>query len=136
MNKLILTVGLPRSGKTTWAREQGSPIVNPDSIRLALHGEAYIQQAEGFIWVITYLTARALFFAGHTEVIVDATNITESRRNEWVKRFEDCEIVFKKFDTPKDVCIERAKKDGREDLIPVIERMGDNLELNIYFQGK
>ncbi len=33
MNRLILTVGLPRSGKTTWALEQGWPIVNPDSIR-------------------------------------------------------------------------------------------------------
>src|SRR5690554_6874569 len=31
---LICTVGLPRSGKTTWARKQSYPIVNPDSIRL------------------------------------------------------------------------------------------------------
>ena len=35
---LIVMVGLPRSGKTTWARKQGYPIVNPDSIRLAFHG--------------------------------------------------------------------------------------------------
>lgn len=45
MKKLILTIGLPRSGKSTWAKQQGCPVVNPDSIRLALHGKAYIQEA-------------------------------------------------------------------------------------------
>jgi len=25
VNTLILTIGLPKSGKTTWAREQGAP---------------------------------------------------------------------------------------------------------------
>jgi predicted kinase len=36
MQQLILTVGLPRSGKTTWAKQQGVPMVNRDAIRLAL----------------------------------------------------------------------------------------------------
>ncbi|KKK82651.1 hypothetical protein LCGC14_2801230, partial [marine sediment metagenome] len=49
MKKLILTVGLPRSGKSTWARKQGHPIVNPDSIRLALYGEPFIEEAEPMI---------------------------------------------------------------------------------------
>ena len=29
---LLATVGLPRSGKSTWAKEQGFPIVSPDAI--------------------------------------------------------------------------------------------------------
>ena len=32
--KLIMTIGLPRSGKSTWARTQACPIVNQDSIKL------------------------------------------------------------------------------------------------------
>ncbi|GAF94425.1 unnamed protein product, partial [marine sediment metagenome] len=63
--KLILTVGLPRSGKTTWARKQGIPMVNPDSIRLALHGKAFIEEAEPMIWTIAKYMVRALFIAGH-----------------------------------------------------------------------
>jgi len=38
MKILILTVGLPRSGKSTWAAKKGFPIVSPDAIRLAMHG--------------------------------------------------------------------------------------------------
>ena len=126
--KLILTVGLPRSGKTTWAKAQSHPVVNPDSIRLALHGKPFIPEAEGFVWAISYLMARALFLAGHNCVIVDATNNTEKRRVEWKRRFKDCNIEYKPFTTPKDVCIQRAKDSGREDLISVIERMADQME--------
>lgn len=128
--RLILTVGLPRSGKTTWARQQDYPIVNPDSIRLALHGKPFIPEAEGFVWVISYLMVRALFLAGHDVVIVDATNATSKRREEWYKRFSDCKIEEKIFDTSKEICIERAKKGNREDLIPVIERMAEGEEPN------
>ena len=127
---LILTVGLPHSGKSTWAIQQGFPIVNPDSIRLALHGQAYIQEAEGFVWQIAYLMARALFIAGHETVIIDATNISEKRRNQWAGRFPNARVVLEKFNTSKEECIERAKKNNRPDLIPIIEKMAANIEPN------
>lgn len=126
--ELILTVGLPRSGKSTWAKRQIFPIVNPDSIRLALHGKPYIQEAEEFVWSIAYLMAKALFLAGHNVVLVDATNTTQKRREEWVKRFPGYNITHKVFNVSTDECIARARKDGREDLIPVIERMAKNIE--------
>ncbi len=126
---LILTMGLPRSGKTTWARKQNLPIVNPDSIRLALHGQVYIQEAEGIVWEVAYLMVKSLFLAGHSDVIVDAANITKKRRKVWVDKFaHECAIIIKVFNTSKEVCIMRAKKDEREDLIPIIERMAENWE--------
>ena len=127
---LILTVGLPHSGKSTWAKIQGHPIVNPDSIRLALHGQAYIQEAEGFVWQIAYLMAKALFIAGHGTVIIDATNISEKRRNQWIDRFPNARVVLEKFNTSKEECIERAKNNDRNDLIPIIERMAGYGEPN------
>ena len=127
---LILTVGLPRSGKSTWAKRQGVPIVNPDSIRLALHGKPFIPEAEGFVWATAYLMTKALFIAGHPIVIIDATNITEKRREEWKKRFSSYLIQLKHFDANSDMCIERARISGREDLIPVIERMAKYEEPN------
>ncbi len=47
---LILMVGLPRSGKTTRARQIDHPIVNPDSIRLALHApHPFLKGMEPFV---------------------------------------------------------------------------------------
>lgn len=128
MKELILTVGLPRSGKSTWAKEQGYPIVNPDAIRLALHGKPFISEAEGFVWQIAYTMAKSLFLAGHEKVIIDATNTTKKRREEWINRFKDCEVSYMTFNTPPEICIQRAKNCGREDLIPVIERMVSEYE--------
>lgn len=125
---LILTIGLPRSGKSTWAKSQGHPIVNPDSIRLALHGKDFISSSEPFVWAIAYNMARSLFIAGHKTVIIDATNTTAKRRNEWRWRFTDVRIECKIFNTPKEECIKRAKSCGREDLIAVIEQMNERWE--------
>ena len=51
---LILTVGLPQSGKSTWSRqyakEKGIPHVNPDSIRMSFYGHPFIRKAEAWIW--------------------------------------------------------------------------------------
>ena len=130
---LILLVGLPQSGKSTWARKQGLPIVNPDSIRMALHGRPFIREAEPMVWAIAKFMVRALFLAGHPTVIVDATNTTKKRRDEWLS--ENWRCVFKVVGGPedKDVCIERAKRtcsnaEHLEGLCAAIVRMTENYE--------
>jgi predicted kinase len=127
MSKLILTVGLPRSGKTTWARQQGHPIVNPDSIRLALHGQRFYGPAEPFVWAAAYMMVDALFRAGHDTVVVDATNVSAKRRDEWLRRYPDAE--FKLIDTSPQICLERAAAEGDKYIAPVIERMAAEWDL-------
>lgn len=121
MNTLILTVGLPRSGKSTWAQSTGFPVVCPDAIRIALHGQPFIQQAEPMIWGIAHVMVAALFEAGHTTVILDACSTSSKSRQKW----EDGRWVIRHqvFNTLPEVCIQRARDAGMEDLIPVIERM-------------
>ena len=119
---LICTVGLPRSGKSTWARAQAYPIVNPDSIRLAIHGQAFVAKAEPFVWATAKAMVRALFLAGHDRVILDATNTTRKRRDEW--RSDEWATFFKHVDTPKDVCLER----GDCGIGPIIGRMAEQFE--------
>ena len=125
MKTLKMTVGLPRSGKSTWAREQGCPIVNPDSIRLALHGQAFAPLAEPFIWAIAKVMVRALFLSGHDVVVLDATNTTKKRREMWASK--NWNRAFKVVETPMKICIERAK-DSNPDLIPVIRTMHKEYE--------
>lgn len=123
---LILTVGLPRSGKSTWAKQQNLPIVSPDAIRLALHGQTFVGTAEPIVWATAHLMVASLFQAGHSLVILDACNVSRKRRAEWIDNRWQC--VYAVFPTKKDVCIHRAKETGREDIIPIIERMDSEFE--------
>jgi len=77
MKKLIMTVGLPRSGKSTWARKQGHPIAK------------YMVQS--------------LFLAGHDTVILDATNTTAQRREEWDST--DWNVEYKLFETDMNIVL-------------------------------
>jgi predicted kinase len=120
--RLILMVGLPRSGKTTWARTTGWPIVNPDSIRLALHGKRFYGPAEPMVWAIAAVMVEALRLAGHAVIVVDATNVSAKRRDEWERRYQGA-VELKVIDTTPEECIRRARAEGDDEIIPVIERM-------------
>lgn len=137
MNLLICTVGLPRSGKSTWINELKSeplimvplmyaPRVSPDSIRLSLHGQRFAPEAEDMVWTIAKLMVKSLFNAGHNIVIVDATNTTKKRRDFW--KSKEWEIRFKILDTPASECIERARHENDEGIEPIISRMADQFE--------
>lgn len=126
MNTLILTIGLPRSGKTTYARQSGYPMVNPDAIRLALHGERFKSEAEPMVCTIARYMVDALFKAGHSIVVLDATNTTRNRRDEWInKRWARCFITMT---ADKDICMTRANDDKDLDIMPIIEKMHDQFE--------
>lgn len=126
-NKVLkMTVGLPRSGKTTWSRKLGHPIVNPDSIRIALHGQRFIGDAEPMVWVIAKYMVVSLFEAGHDTVILDATNTTIKRRDEWADKRWSRDFII--VSTSKETCIERALSEGDEDIIPIIEKMAGQFE--------
>ncbi len=121
MNVLLLTVGPPRSGKSTWAQSQIHPIVNPDSIRLALHGFAFVREAEPYVWAIAKTMVNALFLAGHEAVILDATNMTRQRRDEWKSKHWVRHLEI--FEVDEDTCYKRALDSERPELIDVIKRM-------------
>lgn len=121
--KLIVLVGLPRSGKSSWAQQQGLPIVCPDAIRLAMHGERYLAKPEPWVWAFVYTMVDALFIAGNDTIIIDATNTTEKRRREWREKFPNAEVEFKVFDTSPEECKRRAIDTKQGDLLPVIDRM-------------
>ena len=132
MKTLIVTVGLPRSGKTTFARSLNCPIVNPDSIRLALCGDRFLAPAEPMVWCITYYMAEALFLAGHETVVIDATNTTAKRRVQWKEWAEKVHVLseFKVLDTPPSECKRRALAMGDTYILPVIDRMAAEWDMD------
>lgn len=91
------------------------------------HAEArsrFEELAEPIVWATAKVMVRALFLAGHKHVILDATNVSNKRRNEWQDK--EWGTFFKVFDTSKEECLKRAGDD--EVIKPVIERMAASYE--------
>jgi len=125
---LIALVGLPRSGKSTLAKTLGHPIVNKDSIRLAMHGQKFLKEAEPWVHVLAKTMVEALFRAGHDTVTLDECNVTRKRRDEWAN--SDFWITkFLMVGTPEEVCRQRALEQNDTSLLSVIDRMSENFEL-------
>ena len=122
---LIVTVGLPRSGKSTWANQQGYPVVEPDAIRLALYDAVFIPAMEDFVWFIAKMLVKYHFLRGEHAVILDATNTTAKRRAVWMS--DNWETHFQYFDTPADICKSRLTEEN-QCLVAVIDRMAENFE--------
>ncbi len=128
---LIVMVGLARSGKSIWAREQQYiPIASPDAIRLAMHGEAFIPLAEPLVWAIAGVMVRALFGAGHKIVIVDGCHVKHEQRQFWermgINPGAHWRTLFKEIKTPELTCIDRCGDD--DEMIGVVQRMGSEYE--------
>jgi len=124
---LVVTVGLPRSGKSTWARLTGWTVVNPDMVRLAFQNRPFIQETETWIWSIVRVMVKSLVLAGNTPIVIDATHTTMARRREWFP----CELwntMYRIFPVGVEECKTRAYADGREDLIGVIDKMAAEWE--------
>jgi predicted kinase len=125
-NCLIVLVGLPRSGKSTFRKslttQFGWPTICPDDFRYLIHGAAFKPEFEKKVWETVHLTIKELFLTGSKNVILDATNISLSDRNQ----FKNPELYLRRiyyFTTPKNICIQRAKDTNQEYLMPIIEKM-------------
>jgi predicted kinase len=125
--RLYATVGLPRSGKSTFCREVLMPneyvVINPDNFRLVIHGQRFLSSAEPFVWASVYAAVDALLMTGHS-VVVDATNITEVRREPWEKR--GAEFIL--MQTTEEECIRRARSLRDDSIVPIIQRMAANCD--------
>jgi predicted kinase len=122
-NTLLCTYGLPRSGKSTWARSTGYPIVSPDALRWALTGRRWYSPMEHQVWAMARTMVRALFLAGHKTVVLDSTSCTRKQRDQFRSDemvMWDCEYI--RINTPPHICKERAELTYPE-LVPIIDYM-------------
>ncbi len=135
--RLAFLIGLPKSGKSVLAREwaRGEKefasrrrisekstklrvIVCAARIRRAL-GHRWNSFAEAFVDATKHTMIRALLY--DYDVVVDGTHTTRPSIQRMLELDPEAEFVF--VDTPPTVCKDNAVRAGREDLVPVIDRM-------------
>lgn len=123
MTELIITRGLPASGKTTWAKEliaetgSGTVRVNRDDLRASLFGIEGIGtfEQEQTITVAQKAAVRELLRAG-VNVIVDDTNLRAKYARAWADLAVQEGAGFSVYDmgTPVDECVKRDAQRGAQ----------------------
>ncbi|GLW29830.1 AAA family ATPase [Actinoplanes regularis] len=146
MTRLLITRGLPASGKTTFARklQPGVVRVNRDDLRRMLHGQRlFTQWAEGQVTHAQRAAVEALLRV-RASVIVDDTNLRAKTVREWAEmaaRFGASFEVHDFTDVPLEECLRRDADRPEDDRVgeDAIRRMherylaGRNLPLPVPF---
>lgn len=128
MSKLYTMVGLPGSGKSTWASARSDcMVVSTDAIRKELFGDESEQKNGALVFEIAYARLAQAVALRH-DVIFDATNLKRRSRAELFKRFPDVEHVAVFVNTPFPLCKKRNKNRARQVPVSVIRRMFYQLE--------
>ena len=137
--KMMVTVGIPASSKSTWARGQMNSktvLLSSDELRQELFGDEDHQDNNGDVFKTLYERARYALRNG-LNVIIDATNISAKRRIALINDFknENCEFEAHYFNTLYDVCVYRNNMRNRTVPDRVLERMYKELQVPQYSEG-
>lgn len=81
---LVILVGAPGSGKSTWRRKWHGAYVNPDAIRREKFGVQYDRQVEPAVWKIAYAQLEKAMGEG-LDVCFDATSLNPEARRPLIK---------------------------------------------------
>lgn len=137
---LYMMIGVPGSGKTTYAQtylqNDDTIIVNSDKIREELYGDEMVQKDPKKVFEILYARARHLLQNGKN-VVIDATNTSRKYRKVTLANFTDieCEKIAVLVDTPIEMCYKFDERRERHVSRRVIDRYAREMEKPMLDEG-
>ncbi len=126
---VVLAIGLPGSGKTTWFKRRGVTPLSSDMLRSILFDDITEQRYQGLVFSTLRSLLRARLIAKMPWNYVDATNLSPHERRQWIKMARsfgyEVQAVF--FDVPFEICMERNQRRDRmvnqETMLKMQERL-------------
>jgi len=128
--KIIITVGLPGSGKSTYLERQRANAISSDEIRRLILDDPEDQSQHARVFATIRHLIRQRLGAGRPVTYVDATHMTRWERRPYIQlaRRYGCEIEALFFDVPVEICIARNKDRGRVVPEEAIRKMAECME--------
>ncbi len=127
--KVIITVGLPGSGKSTHLAKLGVNAISSDEIRRLIADDPHDQTMNARIFATVRYLIRQRIAAGRPITYVDATHLTPWERKPYVQLAQryGCELEALFFDVPVETCI--ARNQTRDRIVPenAIRKMAGRL---------
>jgi predicted kinase len=134
---VVLTIGLPGSGKTTWYKRRGVTPLSSDMLRSILFDSITEQRYQGLVFSTLRSLLRARLIAKMPWNYVDATNLSPHERRQWIKmsRGFGYEVHAVYFDVPLEVCLARNAKRERQVNEDVMRNMATRLKPPTFKEG-
>ncbi len=113
--RIVLLVGLPGSGKSTYLKRMGVEGLSSDTIRKWLSDDETDQTIHDRVFETLRYLLRQRLSLGRPLTYIDATNLTVAERAPYlgIGRSYGCQVEALFFDIPVDLCRERNARRHR-----------------------
>ena len=134
---VVLAIGLPGSGKTTWYKRRGVTPLSSDMLRSILFDDITEQRYQNLVFSTLRSLLRARLIAKMPWNYVDATNLSPRERKQWIgmARSFGYEVQAVFFDVPLEVCLERNRKRERVVSEEIMRNMAQRLKPPTFDEG-
>ena len=134
---VVLAIGLPGSGKTTWFKRRGVTPLSSDMLRSILFDDITEQRYQSLVFSTLRQLLRARLVARMPWNYVDATNLSPKERKQWIQmaRSLGYEVHAVFFDVPLEVCLDRNRRRERQVAEDVMHRMAAKLRPPTFDEG-
>ena len=135
--RVVLAIGLPGAGKSTWFHRHGITPLSSDQLRILLADDVNEQRYQAQIFAALQHLLEVRLDLGRPVTYIDATNLVREQRKPFldIAKRRGCSIEAIFFNLPPEVYLQRNRGRSRQVPEDVMQRMAAALEPPTHEEG-